>query len=265
MRILATLLVTLLVLACTEKNPDELANKHADTGADSAGGPSDPALMERILKHQTARATALKDWAIEGQAESATGERVGFSLQFAQPGKLASRLDDGKTPVQVRFDGTALWALDEKNNVVNRRDLASVPDEDKLLLVTQTFGRLFCEGWRPPLLAPSRTRAQVVDGKPTLVVALTDDVLREEHFVFDPTSLEFIGRKTFDKQGKEVGSLTVLDAQTDTVTGLSLPMRWRKVDATGDVTIALSKVRINQGIDPAVFSTNQQVGGSVQP
>jgi hypothetical protein len=213
---------------------------------------------------QSVRAQAMKDWTLAGKAKTAR-EEVAFTLAFSQPGKLRSTLDDGKTKVLVVYDGTALLAHDVTRNVAERKDLGTLAEEDRAVLVQQAFGRLFCEGWRPPLLAPSQTRAAIIDTKPTLVVALKDDTLKEERFVFTPGTFDFEGRRTLDKAGNEVASLRVLESKKDPTTGLVVPTRWSKRDAAGEVEMSIESFSVNAGADPAAFSTNVPVGATVAP
>jgi hypothetical protein len=91
----------------------------------------------------------------------------------------------------------------------------------------------------------------VIDGRPTLVVTLQDDTLKEERFVFAPGTFDFEGRRTLDKAGKEVASLRVLESKKDPTTGLVVPTRWIKRDAAGEVEMTLESFSVNAGADPA--------------
>jgi outer membrane lipoprotein-sorting protein len=244
MRILAASVALVAITSCTDDKP---------VGPQLA----DAKVMTAILDAQTARTRQIRDFSIAGTATSGD-EVVKFTLAFQQPGKLRSTLDDGNAQVTLVFDGKSLLAVDETHKVAQQKDLSALPEDQQLMVVMQGFGRLFCEGWRTPLLSPKKTRPAIIDNREALVVALDDDTVKEERYFFVPGTHDFDGRSTLDKAGKEVAFLRVLDRVTEA--GMLFPSRWEKKDAMGHSTFALTETKVNQGVDAALFSTAVPAG-----
>src|SRR5688500_3085620 len=136
---------------------------------------SDPQVLTAVAAALDKRVAALHDFALEGTATAASGEKVDFTYAWAQPQYAKAVV--GAT--RIVFDGDALVMIDDEHKTFSRVD-KSAGEEALLLALHQAFADFAVEGWRPPLLKKNGTTAVREGDRFVLRMALDDVALKEE-------------------------------------------------------------------------------------
>lgn len=228
--------------------PFALLNAACDRAQPSV---SDAAVFAAATAALDKRLAAVRDYSFEGTAKIVGAAELPIAYAFMQPQFAKGTLGTDQTVV---FDGTTILALDHAGKTFAKVD-RSVGDEQFLLALHNAFSEFACEGWRPPLIKPNGTVAQVSpDGSQwILTTALADDELKEDQLVLRALDGAFVEKRTLDKKGNVVASTRVLEELDDPATGMKLPKRWVRKGPAGALEIALTKASVNAGIAREAF------------
>jgi hypothetical protein len=160
----------------------------------------------------------------------------------------------------IVFDGKAMLITDSAQKSAQRRDLATVDDASKLMMMHEAFARFTCEGWRPPLLRPSGfSTKRDTTGHWVISVPIDDAVLRAQQLVLKAPSGEFVSKSIVDKAGQTVSSTKVTAEAVDATTHLEVPMAWESKDSDGNVLkLHVDSAVVNGGASG--FSTDIPAG-----
>ena len=225
--------------------------------------PSNDGVVKVAFDALDARVAAVHDYEYDGVVKDSSGRTAKFHFAFSQPTFTSVEVEGSHAFV---FDGVVLVGFDHKEKKTQIQKMDAFPEETRLLVLHQTFSAFSGEGFRPPLLRKQGLQARVerdAQGDLWVLRSVIEDaqVAALEVRLRSPDGA-FVSKTFVDKQGKASSQTAVTSTMKDPATGLSFPLGWKTTMGNDAVEVALSGVRINQGIAKERFSTTPPSGYS---